>query len=139
LPCLSKCKSCENDYECLECLDESGVSQNSVDCSCNIGGVVQANQSDIEYSLYGWAKLSDSPTIYLDKFATIARVSDYGNLDGITNNIGARTLAILQNLEKIQYAGYDLNEPNWSRQTDFQSSYIVLQEWCFFYIGYSHF
>jgi hypothetical protein len=33
----------------------------------------------------------------VDSYASIARVSDYGNLDGITDEIGSRTLAILQN------------------------------------------
>jgi hypothetical protein len=40
LPCLRKCKTCINGYQCQSCHDSAGLTQNSPDCTCDVGGAV---------------------------------------------------------------------------------------------------
>jgi hypothetical protein len=112
------------------------LTENSPECSCDVGGAVQANQSDIEYAVYGWVKQNTDPGHYGD-FITLVRLSEYSNLDGVDVNIGARTIFIQSEQYWIQFAYYDLIPENWNRYINYDSSYNVLSEWCFYYMGYS--
>jgi hypothetical protein len=44
LPCLRKCKTCINAFECQSCHDGVGLEQNSPECSCDVGGVVEPTE-----------------------------------------------------------------------------------------------
>jgi hypothetical protein len=57
---------------------------------------------------------------------SVARLSEYSNLDGVESSIGSRVLMVGSKNDYIQFAYYDLDPGSYTNSNNFFSTYSIL-------------